>query len=160
RIGDAEKLLAAHEWADAQTQLDACEPDQRLWEWQFLKRSTQGALQTFYDQEYGDFLAVAYHPDGKLFAAGGSGPQVDLWNADSSTLVRKLSGHNDHVTAVVFSPNGKWLASASEDGAAILWDTETGKELRSFRKHTDKVRDIAFSLDGQYVASASDDGSA
>ena len=46
---------------------------------------------------------------------------VRLWDVNTGTLTRTLTGHTDWVTTVVFSPDGNTITSGSWDGTILLW---------------------------------------
>ena len=84
----------------------------------------------------GNIRSVAFSPDGKLMATGGTsqtGGEVELWNTSTGKLHFSLprtvlpigalrllgKGHAARVRAVAFSPDGKTLATCS-DGSRVL----------------------------------------
>jgi WD40 repeat protein len=72
---------------------------------------------------------LAWHPDGKRLAAGGSDYQVYLWNADTGELQAVLKGHQAEVIHVQFSRGGELLVSASWDQTTRLWEPGSGQLL-------------------------------
>jgi WD40 repeat protein len=66
------------------------------------------------------FNAVAWSPDGRLFASGSSDNTVRIWDPASGKLLRTLEGHAYSVLSVSFSPDGKALASGSDEPARDL----------------------------------------
>jgi len=105
----------------------------------------------------GSVGAVAFSPDGRLLASGGSDGAVRVWDVATGRELRRLEGHTDSVQSVAFSPDGRTLASGGKDNIVRLWGVDTGRELNSLKGHTDFVRSVAFSPDGQTVASGAGD---
>jgi WD40 repeat protein len=71
---------------------------------------------------FGSILAVAFHPDGNVVAAGTASGEVRLWDAASGMPLHTCRGHMDWVRSVAFRPDGQMLASGSEDQTVKLWD--------------------------------------
>ena len=65
--------------------------------------------------------SVAFSPDRQTLAMG-SGSTVYLYDANTYTRLRTLSGHKWSVNSVAFSPDGSTLASGSSDGTVLLWE--------------------------------------
>jgi WD40 repeat protein/type II secretory pathway predicted ATPase ExeA len=103
--------------------------------------------------------AVAWSPDGRLMATGGTGG-VLLWDAETGEPVTRLSGHCGDVTVVAFSADGSRLATASDDRTATLWDVATGHLVFSLQGHQGAVTGVAFSPDGTRLVTASEDRTA
>jgi RNA polymerase sigma factor (sigma-70 family) len=66
--------------------------------------------------------AVAFSPDGRLFATAGSKGVVRVWEVITGKECYQTEGHGRRVNAVAFSPGGQWLASGSDDSTVLLWD--------------------------------------
>jgi WD40 repeat protein len=98
--------------------------------------------------------SIAYSPDGKVLASGGSDNRIRLWDPDTGKEVRILEGHKGSVNCIAFSPDGKWLASGSQEHELWLWDVATGKERRRFHGHTAAIERLALSPDGKALASS------
>jgi WD40 repeat protein len=103
----------------------------------------------------GPLHSVAFDPEGKRLAVGGSDGILELWDLDSQKKLLTLGGGHEHdVTGVAFSPDGRWLASSGADARVIVWDARTGKEVCRCLGHIGTVSGVAFSRDGNRLASA------
>lgn len=99
--------------------------------------------------------AIAYSPDGEVFATASWDGIVRLWNRRSGAALQMLKGHSSGVLAIAFSQDGEMLASASWDYTVSLWSRKTGEELQKLRGHHGGVTDVAFAPDGETLATAS-----
>ena len=106
------------------------------------------------------YSALAYRPDGQMFALGAESGDITLWDSRRlETNPTVLRGHNDRVGAIAFSPDGQMLASGSEDLTIRLWDLRQPKSYPIvLQGHEAGVSSVAFSTDGRLVASGSNDG--
>ena len=105
----------------------------------------------------GTVLSIAYAPDGKTLASGGSG--VQLWDMETRHYTEILAQNIELMRFfVAYSPNGDLLAIGGEDGAVRLWDTKLERNKRILEGHTLPIKSVVFSPDGRTLASGSDDG--
>ena len=114
--------------------------------------------------------SLAFSPDGRLLAGGGSGKTVErpggiyletgelrLWNTSTGELVRNLT-HPYEILSVAFDRQGKRIAGGTLDRHVKVWDVATGKlvlDLEHPKSGTgfDNVHAVAFSPDGATLAS-------
>ena len=109
----------------------------------------------------GPIYGVAFSPNGRVLASGGSDRNVLLWDAATGKRIgAPLSGHTDVVRSVAFSPDGRLLASGSRDRTIRVWDvasTQSPPEPSSAQRRGNPA---AFTPDSKFVASSSWDRNA
>ena len=99
---------------------------------------------------------LAFAPDGKAVAAGGT--KGEVWLLEAVDVRPRLVGkHAGYVDRLAFSPDGKTLASAGMDGVVWLWST-TSPESRALRGHAALISWMTFVEDGRALMTADRDG--
>ncbi|WP_184503528.1 WD40 repeat domain-containing serine/threonine protein kinase [Streptomyces botrytidirepellens] len=101
-------------------------------------------------------LSVAFSPDGKTLATGGTDDDVRLWNVAAGRRTATLSdSYQAQVEDMAFSPDGKTLAVPGGNGL-LLWNVAARKPraiLTTGSQEADNtIHDVAFSPDGRLVA--------
>jgi WD40 repeat protein len=112
----------------------------------FIWDGTTGKLLRHFPEQQGGVGCIAWAPDGKTLAVGGSpvgGPDHTIRQLDALTgkVVRIFAKHLSYVSVLQFSADGTRLASSSTDRAAdgdsksvaagmvCVWEVATGKKL-------------------------------
>src|SRR5262249_46558479 len=70
----------------------------------------------------------ALSPDGERILTGGSSP-IALRDARSGREIRRLPGHNGHVTDIAMLADGRRAVSTGTDKTIRLWDLDAGTEV-------------------------------
>jgi WD40 repeat protein/serine/threonine protein kinase len=164
RLGVSDMVLAsaAYENRDvalAAERLDNVPPEQRGWEWRYLKRLTHGGLFTLYGHS-GGVLSAAFSPDGTRIITGSWDRTARVWDASTGTPLLDLKGHTHNVDSAVFSPDGTRIITGSSDQTAKMWDARTGAPLLELKGDTAGVNSVNFSPDGSRIVTVSSDRTA
>ncbi len=103
-------------------------------------------------------LQVAFHPDGRRLAAGGTPGLVRMWDLAGLAPDVPLFEHRDQVNVARFSPTGGRVISGSDDNTAAIWNAQNGEIIGEEMTHDDHVTDCDFDRNGRLAATASLDG--
>lgn len=107
----------------------------------------------------GACVCVAFHPEGRLLAAGLQEGSVQLWNLVTGSE-SQLAGYGSRVLATDWSANGRYLATAAGD-ALVLWDFNArgaaGPASLRLPAHSERISALAFRPGGNWLASAGRD---
>ncbi len=126
-----------------------------LWDYRNGKKLADG----FLGDSTQRVKAVAYSPDGRLFATGWTHGNILVADGSTYKHLNTLLGHKGSLTGLAFSPDSSILASSSKDGTLILWDAKSWAILRTLEGHAAAVESLAFSPDGSVLVSGAADGS-
>jgi RNA polymerase sigma factor (sigma-70 family) len=99
---------------------------------------------------------LAFSPDGKILASGGSNNTVRLWELASGKERAGLGGHSAAVASIVLASDGKTLISRGADNTLRRWEAASGKQLSQFNL-PEGTTTVAISADGQTVAAGAID---
>jgi WD40 repeat protein len=103
--------------------------------------------------------AIAYSPDGKYLAVGGSDKNIYIFDAATRALWKTLKGHNEPVCSIAFSPDGRTLVSSSRYESVKVWDWQEGRTLRDLEWQEERfeVTRVSFSTDGKALLTMGDE---
>ncbi|MFN4258381.1 MAG: WD40 repeat domain-containing protein [Gemmataceae bacterium] len=93
--------------------------------------------------------SIAYHPDSKTIAAGGSS-HLKLWDGVSGKELRPFQEATGHVVGLSFNYDGNKLVGINGKELGT-WETLTGRALRRMEGHDTLIRSMSLSLDGKYA---------
>ena len=109
---------------------------------------------------FGEVFAVAFSPDGRLLASGGTDAIVRVWEVDSGKPLATLRGHTQPVNEVAFTPDGRTLLSASRDQTIKLWNLAAGTQVLTLRGDAGAVLALSLSASGHEIAAACENNAA
>ncbi len=104
---------------------------------------------------------VAFSRDGSAVATAGEDAVllgglhwISIWNPNSGSLVRSMSGHDAAIESLAFSSNDVHLVSGSRDETVRIWDFKAGALLRTIAVGGAATA-VATSPDGRRIACSS-----
>jgi WD40 repeat protein/serine/threonine protein kinase len=109
-----------------------------------------------FESNGGRTTVLAFSPDGRMLACGGSDRLIELRDAETFTLRKVCCGHTGGVTSLTFASGGR-LVSGGTDTTVRVWDRHSGQELLVRRGHYGPVRCVAIQPETELIFSGSDD---
>jgi WD40 repeat protein len=80
--------------------------------------------------------AIAFSPDGKTVAQGGSDAKLYLHQATDGKLLRTGTGHTHTLTGIAFHPAGQLVLSSSKDRTLRVWNVAGANVVKVLEGHT------------------------
>ena len=101
--------------------------------------------------------AAEFHPDGHLFAAGGSDGQIKVFDVKSGANMANFD-ESGPIKALSFSENGTWLAAVVKGSTNIsIWDLRKSCSIKTLETGG-RVENIQWDYTGQFLATAGSSG--
>ena len=108
----------------------------------------------------GDFLSVAFAPDGGGLVAGTGEGDIFGWALPSATpLFKPIHGaHTSDVWKLEFSPRGDRFATASSDATSMVVEYPSGRVVGPAFEGAGGINDVAFTPNGEVLVGGGSDG--
>ncbi|HEY0754826.1 MAG TPA: protein kinase [Ktedonobacteraceae bacterium] len=139
-------------WSPDGTRIASCSNNQiHIW------RASDGAGRWRWRPQRGLVHTLAWSPDSRYLACGGSDKAIYVWDTSNNHKVYVYHGHKASVKSLAWSPDGQRIASASFDRTVHIWSALDGRDAFLYHGHQGSVTVVAWSPDGQSLASAGED---
>ncbi|HEX7737954.1 MAG TPA: serine/threonine-protein kinase [Ktedonobacteraceae bacterium] len=160
--------LSALAWSpDGTTVFSICRPQERNKRGEPVYRTAIAVWDTTTGRDLGPstpealamstLTAVAWSPDGRYIALGGSDACVHVYRWEWGFKIEPFAfrDHTRHIRSIAWSPDGKRIASGSDDSCVLVWDALSGSNVDIYRGTT-AIHAVAWSPDSQRLAASLD----
>lgn len=113
-------------------------------------------VNTFGDKKHNVITSTISY-DGTLLATAGDDNELIVWNIQSGSVYRRLTGLSGWTKSIAFSRDGKYIVSGGKESKVCIWDIERASIVYSFTGHSGDVNAVVFSADNSLVASGGAD---
>jgi WD40 repeat protein len=98
--------------------------------------------------------ALAFSPNGGMFAWADSDGKVHLWDVKRRKQGHTYIPHSKRIRTLAWAPGGKVIATGGEDSLVKLWEPDTDQILHTLTGFRGNIWALAFSPDGKTLATA------
>ncbi len=129
---------------------------------------TNNTFQTVLTETPNRLLSVAFHPTRNLIALGVEvinengipvRGTVKLFDTETKSVTKELTGHKSGISALEFSPDGLLLASAGLDRKLQMWVVDQEEDLPVVMDNNNgNIWDIGFSKASNYLIASCNNG--
>lgn len=117
-----------------------------------------GTMITAFGKEHGGACATLAPLESPYAATGADTNSISLWNLDTNTQMKELTGHKSSINSVQFSKDSSKIASCACDGLIKIWDFKTGDCTHTFNAESRITYTLAFGPTGAWIATGNWDG--
>ncbi|MGB9722874.1 MAG: ABC transporter permease subunit [Chloroflexia bacterium] len=115
------------------------------------------ATQEGWEGHRGAVIALAFSPDGRLLASGGSDTLLIFWNLEDGMVAGTTEAHWAPVVRVAFNQDGTSFLSGSQDAKALN-GRPASQTVINYEGHLGTVTGVAFGHEPTILYTAGDDG--
>jgi WD40 repeat protein len=90
--------------------------------------------------------SFSWNRDGSKIISGSNDTTIQIWDAESGSLLNTLEGHESSVTLTFWNHDDSKIFSGSRDGTIRIWDGATGQLLKTETVETTGRRIVSMSL--------------
>ncbi len=121
----------------------------------FLLETDTWQIKSKLKSHAGTVQALAFSPQGSLFASGGADGSVKFWDASTGVLVNSIAGNHGPVHSLSWHPSGQQIAAGYGNGTAHLWNVEATSEPVKLQAHSDDILSIRWQQNDRSLLSES-----
>ena len=89
---------------------------------------------------------ISQEKNNRLLASSSKDTMTRIWDANSQTCLKILSGHTASVTKVLWGGEGM-IYTASQDRMVKVWNAKEGFQVTELKGHAHWVNTLALSTD-------------
>ncbi len=145
-------------WLYSTVRVVAFQPNSQNMAWATYSDLTEvwdieGQVRKWGRQFFTKTSALAFSPDGKVLAVGGTSDDVLLADPANGAQLKSLKSGLGVVLNLAFSPDGRYLAAVGDNNGLRLWDTATYADPTVLDSGAGVVlHALAWSPDSKYLA--------
>jgi WD40 repeat protein len=146
--------VTALAWSSDINKIVSGDENGRLKIWDFNQQQGKISEAQLQPQSHNDRIrAIAFSPNGKYIASGGTSKEIKIWNVESGVLI-ELPGHENTIRAIAWNSDSTKIATGSRDNTIKIWDLDSKAPLKIFN-HGSWIRALLW--EDNIIVSAGDD---
>ena len=92
-----------------------------------------------------------FSPDEKYVLTTSSRSQMNIWDASTESLAKRIDQHSSEILSLNYSPDDNNLYSGHYDRTIRLWNIKTGTLLKKFEQENERVNGLSLTNDGKLL---------